>query len=607
MTSQPATPSQGRSFNGFGKRIAVVMLGTLALAGLTASPAAALSIRGVVPGGGGLTIAPPDPCQQPQPQVISFTPQGPTTVMFGDTVTLSWNVQVASGCNYALYVNGQRQGLLQGSLPVQPVFDTSYSLTLQYGPNLGLYIPAQTGKISVACCPKDPSDRTGTRNLATISSQQMVGMFVRALGTPNTTVNVTADSLDLTGLPNWYPTVESRILISDGVHLIGGRTAVPGQPFNPGPRLFVTDHPQWLFEVSGNNVKVSGVRIEGPDMWETDTTCIGIHISDVNPNSTPPPPNGINVEIDHSEFSGWSDSAVWVQDDPGKTMVQVIIDPRTPQLVYPNNPKTEPVYIHDNFFHHNQHFHGNGYGVGLGNAHVLIERNVFDWNRHAISAAASAGTGYRAYRNLVLENGGINAGDFATYLEPIPFVQQFDMHGSDNCPGFISALYNCGTAGHDFDVRYNSFLYKHDAAVRLRGTPTLGLPVGATIMFNVFAHDFENDAVKSTVGAPNVQLNLTGRSTYYAWNTCDFDGDGINDLFIATEQTMWYCPGPSDCVTTPGSGKPTWVYLNMSTKRTDQLSLGHFSGGRVCDVVDGGFISVGGSGPWKPLSAGFKP
>jgi hypothetical protein len=43
------------------------------------------------------------------------------------------------------------------------------------------------------------------------------------------------------------------------------------------------------------------------------------------------------------------------------------------------------------------------------------------------------------------------------------------------------------------------------------------------------------------------------------------------------------------------------VYLNMSTKRVDQLSLGYFSGGRVCDVADGGLISVGGSGPWRQM------
>ncbi len=127
------------------------------------------------------------------------------------------------------------------------------------------------------------------------------------------------------------------------------------------------------------------------------------------------------------------------------------------------------------------------------------------------------------------------------------------MHGTLSCGGID---HYCGIAGHDFDVRYNSFLYRKAPAVRLRGTPTLGLPVGATMRFNVFAHDHETDAVQWTEGAPTVQDNLTGRTTYYATQTCDFDGDGINDSFLATEQTLWYCPAPSDCVTAPGSGKP---------------------------------------------------
>jgi hypothetical protein len=85
--------------------------------------------------------------------------------------------------------------------------------------------------------------------LVTITSQQMVPLFVEALRTPNTTVIVNTD-LDLSGLPNSFG--ESRILITDGVTLIGGRTAVPGQPFRAGPLLFVTDHPNNLFEVQGD-------------------------------------------------------------------------------------------------------------------------------------------------------------------------------------------------------------------------------------------------------------------------------------------------------------------------------------------------------------------
>ena len=48
-----------------------------------------------------------------------------------------------------------------------------------------------------------------------------------------------------------------------------------------------------------------------------------------------------------------------------------------------------------------------GYGVSVTHgAYALIERNVFDYNRHAIIGGGETGTGYLAYRNLVLEHGG---------------------------------------------------------------------------------------------------------------------------------------------------------------------------------------------------------
>ena len=71
------------------------------------------------------------------------------------------------------------------------------------------------------------------------------------------------------------------------------------------------------------------------------------------------------------------------------------------------NPMT--VRIHDNFIHHNQRQRGNGYGVETTyGGYALIEKNVFDWNRHALASDGRPGTGYFAYRNLVLEDGGMN-------------------------------------------------------------------------------------------------------------------------------------------------------------------------------------------------------
>jgi hypothetical protein len=83
-----------------------------------------------------------------------------------------------------------------------------------------------------------------------------------------------------------------------------------------------------------------------------------------------------------------------------------------------------------------------GYGVVASGTHVLIERNAFNDYFHAIAANGCPGSGYRAYRNLVLNNGG-GAGN-----------QAFDAHYRRATCGVPSSA-----AGHDFDVRWNSFLY----------------------------------------------------------------------------------------------------------------------------------------------------
>jgi hypothetical protein len=72
---------------------------------------------------------------------------------------------------------------------------------------------------------------------------------------------------------------------------------------------------------------------------------------------------------------------------------------------------------------------------------------------------------------------------------------------------------------------------------------------------------------------------------------CDFDADGVNDRFFATGATWWYSSG--------GSGH--WRYLNTSTRRLSELTLGYFDGDRTCDVKVGSMISSGGRGPWRPL------
>ncbi len=556
----------------FGKRFAAAAFVMLALAGLGASPASALSRTGVALPGGGMVVAPPDPCL-PQPHVLSFT-AAPATIDSGTSTTLSWNVQVPGGCNYLVVLGGQNVGL-QGSLQVQPLFNTSYTLTLAWGPTRALWtIATTTVSVNLPADPHDPA-----RKLVTIPSQEMVPLFLQALNTPNTTVVINAD-LDLSGLDS--------IVIREGVRMVGWRAAVPGQPYLAGPRLHTTSFTDPLFSiVRADNVRITGVRLEGP---RTQANNRGIASS-----------SSLNLEIDHNEIYGWSGAAVELADWDGRIVVPSSSGASGITYAQPS----EPVWIHDNYIHDN--YVGDpyfGYGVSVGRgAHALIERNVFDGHYHAISGDGTPLTGYRAYRNLVLPNGA-------------PKNQQFDMHGDgQNCHA------DCGNAGHDVDIRWNSFLFTEGPAIMVRGTPGLQ-PYGAVIKSNVFAHpyltnwpSFVNDgAVVDTVGyGPEARLfpmsacqgngpssscgpddNKLDVATWYAINYCDFDGDGVNDDFLATGQTLWYRSGSGD------SSKP-WVYLNMSPRHLNELTLGYFSGGHMCDVVDAGLISVGGTGPWKPM------
>jgi hypothetical protein len=168
----------------------------------------------------------------------------------------------------------------------------------------------------------------------------------------------------------------------------------------------------------------------------------------------------------------------------------------------------------------------------------------------------------------------------------IHHTHQFDMHGQDNCGisgAFNDAAYNCGTAGHDMEIRYNSFFYTKGNAIKLRGTPQLQ-PHGMFVISNVFAHDDINDAVEQTESGLFLSNNLVGINGLNELGTCDFDGDSINDSFLATGQTWWFS----------SSGDKPWVYLNTSTKRRSEVTLGFFNADNICDVSVDGIIYPGG-------------
>jgi hypothetical protein len=318
----------------------------------------------------------------------------------------------------------------------------------------------------------------------------------------------------------------------------------------------------------------------------------------------------VDVEISNMEIYGWGSAGISVENDPDNA-----------QLIRIN--EFDHVRIHDNFIHHNQHSTNKGalgYGVVVGSksARAHIYRNVFDFNRHAITAGGTAG-GYFAEENLVLKGGGFHGGWWSQ------FTHILDVHGTDTRCFSPFSWAGCswplitkdcwcetgygGDAAEEIHYDRNSVQYLNDNAIKIRGKPK----DRAYILRNVFAQPkmlghwdwgqdldaielYTDENVEIGSGAEH---NIINTDTYGEYHSkCDFDGDGIDDLFLATGATWWFS----------SAGKYPWSFLNLSSTRKKDLRFGYFDDDDRCDVLteSGGSgwwrISSGGTGGWKPLA-----
>jgi hypothetical protein len=258
---------------------------------------------------------------------------------------------------------------------------------------------------------------------------------------------------------------------------------------------------------NSDGVRISGIRLDG---GESDDPFSAVGKEDADGIRVM---SSTNVEIDHNEIFRWRGSAVGVHDSDGRL----------------NLANADAVRVHDNYIHHNQHpssdvcgssviegGHAAGYGVEAADgAYVTIERNVFDWNRHSIAGDGKPGTGYLAFRNLILSNGGVHfrcadktdlgiGGVLAAVVGFLPgagfivaqsldgnsiyHTHAIDMHAINNCGSFGD--HNCGPAGEFTDIAFNTVLYTAGNGIHLRGTPsTANDPSkGMQVRNNVFAH-----------------------------------------------------------------------------------------------------------------------
>ena len=273
------TLTQRRPSQLFGtRRFALTMLLPLAFVGFAAPPASAQLRVGSTLAGHQTGVLTSGPCGG-GPQILSFTAI-PSRVQLGEWTTLSWNLgnTPSADCPVWMRVNGQLVGS-QTTLSVQPFVNGdggTYQLTVTWGFTPENRRDAITA-VAVDLPLEDPLCATRNavlaqpqvcRHAVTINQSYQVPLLIKALGTSNTTVGVAVD-LELSG--------PAAVVIADGVTLIGGRQAAPGVPYQPGPRIHTaTAAVPAMFSTEGSNVRISGVRLEGPGLVDGYTRAIQI-------------------------------------------------------------------------------------------------------------------------------------------------------------------------------------------------------------------------------------------------------------------------------------------------------------------------------------------
>jgi hypothetical protein len=578
------------------------------LAGAVATLAAAAGVLvGATPAHADLTL---DMVQCLANSTASVSGSAPS-VVWGDTIGVTWTVNLALECasGGSPVIQVFADGLVQfsgeargpgrhGTIGITPAQATSVTVIMLNGAGIRSLASTTVNVTPYDPAPLDPDMRPDI----TLPDNDPVWrrLFVRAVRTPGETVTIKGD-LDLSGLDGTY--------VAPGVHIVGDPGVRPG-----GPRLYTRTFPDELLSI-GNDAKgpsdhvlITGLRLDGgmsddpfSAVGTPDADGIGVYSSQ-------------DVEIDHDELDHWRGSAVNVHDRR--------------HLIGQANANT--VRIHDNYIHHNQHpsaetcidsllgsGHAAGYGVQVSEgAYALIDRNVFDYNRHAIAGDGQDGTGYEAYDNLVLANGGVHfkclqpSGDWVFVLpaliqlvevttdllddDLIYHTHMIDMHGSDPSG---HGDHSGGRAGEWMDVQYNTVLYTAGNAVHLRGTPMKatdspdGAHVGMDVKHNVFAHQDEWAGIVSGILSPGALLqnetglsasdNIYGLNTFNNRKSCDFDGDGRADGFIATGVAWWYQSSRL---------ANRWVFLNRSPALVGAVTLADSNGDGMCDVTSGGNV-----------------
>jgi hypothetical protein len=405
-----------------------------------------------------------------------------------------------------------------------------------------------------------------------------------------------------------------------------------------------------MLEIRGDYVRVTGLRLRGPSRspYAANVSPEAIAVDWVGPDSGPLFGVQTTTEyiatVDHNDVSDWQGATVNVygpyDQDTGKNQCNVlsnganipkscscaIVDPVTqrPTPVVDDAATLANVKIERNFLHHNEQ---SGFGYGSVMSHggrAVVLANTFLANRHAIASSGEPHNEYRAWYNLVETYVPDYTWAEAGSLSDTGRQQDFDMHGTG--PGGYGWV-----GGYELDIAANTFLGGNRFNFELRGHPCHTIyfrdnvtqrtqtsgggnvinfhKVGSPgIPFHVHGPDIATSPVTTApddaVSQVFDEYNQFGNSNPAYANpgarlaVGDFDGDGVQDLFMATGTAWYYSPG----------GVAEWRFLNAQSGKIDSLLFGDFDGDGRTDVVqkDGNrlMVSWGGESDWEVLNAG---
>jgi FG-GAP-like repeat len=428
----------------------------------------------------------------------------------------------------------------------------------------------------------DGSRRTPTSVFETVSDAAGLQQRLAVAG-PGTVIQISPDaqiSFDDLAVP---------LSIPIGVTIRGGRR---GETM--GPLVWLkTGHDSTsdaddpgLFILQADNTRITGLRIQGPGR---------------DPQGTKPAVKGIDgiaghsEMIDHNDISDWTTSAVDLKGPyPDEMKCPTTLPPGPQPIQISRN------YIHDNL--QNGYKASEGYGLVSGSgAYPLVFGNTFQNNVHSVTSDGYAHSGYVAISNL-FQSGNASA--------------DVDLHGETGSSGDVH--HDGGISGMGAQVNQNSFLRtktesggKSQENFSTRGVPCTGAL--STFYGNVTTEGLSDSVTVAPPGSTSPDniswVGARPRVPYLRVNSQfsipdpthfllvgDFDGDGKDDVFMATGAAWYYSPG----------GNAEWRFLSAKTELADTLLIGDFDADGRTDVFtqigDTWMVSWGGRSDWQVLS-----